>query len=325
MMMEHEPSAPGGWMGRARSGLASAAGATAHAAAGAAGAAAGAVGSGAVSAAGAAYTRARKAVPGTLALTEPLRGTPLERRLATALHTTAHARGPGSQAMSANPLRRGFRIGTRLHQRVRREGYRPSSAGLDVEELVRVHGALLPKIADGTLRPPSSSRPDKTVATAMGSATGELHEIDVDAEDAALGALGWTRLCVDTDEVRARRVLSVVHAYHLDILVSLVGAGPEEYAADMRLLLPHGLPPQVQAALGEASWPVVRLHLLGAGRVAVDDGSGLLVRTFPDCPHKWTGSLLVENGRVTRAELEIRRRPNVAANALNVVSDFVEG
>ena len=29
--------------------------------------------------------------------------------------------------------------------------------------------------------------------------------------------------------------------------------------------------------------------------------------------------------RDTRPELEIRRRPNVAANALNVVSDFVEG
>ncbi len=101
-----------------------------------------------------------------------------------------------------------------------------------------------------------------------------------------------------------------------------MGRDPREYMANMQLLLPQGLTPQAQEALGQAERPVVRLHLLGEGRIALDDGSGLWVRTFPDCPHQWTGSLLMEGGRVTRAEIELYRRPNQTANVLNAVGDF---
>ncbi|WP_051280960.1 hypothetical protein [Actinomyces slackii] len=269
--------------------------------------------------AGAARAPARKAVPTGPTPTEPLRGTALERRLRTALSTAPHARSTASQVMSASPLRRGlFNVGLKQAARLRREGYLPASAGLEREELVRIHGAIIPTIADGTFRRPSRSRPDKAMTSSHGRTTGELHEIDVPQEQAALGALGWTRLCVDTDEIRARRVLSIIHSYHLDVLISPLGPSPSEYAADMRLLLPRGLSPQIQEALHQSSRPTLRLHLLGEGRIAVDDGS-LLVRTFPDCPHPWPGSLLVEGGRVTRAEIEIHRHPNVMANILDVV------
>ncbi len=46
----------------------------------------------------------------------------------------------------------------------------------------------------------------------MGDAIGELVEIGVSQEHAAMGALAWTRLCVDTDEVGEGRLLSVVHS-----------------------------------------------------------------------------------------------------------------
>lgn len=126
---EHETGgAPKGLWGRARAGLAGAAS----------------------TAASAAYARARQAVPGTLTLTEPLRGTPLARRLATALRTTAHVRSAGSQVMSGSSLRSGmFSLrNVKEHARWRREGYRPADQGLDIGELVCVHGVSRPEIAE---------------------------------------------------------------------------------------------------------------------------------------------------------------------------------
>ncbi len=57
--------------------------------------------------------------------------------------------------------------------------------------------------------------------------------------------------------------------------------------------------------------PTARLHLLGKGRVAVDDGDHY--RQLRDVPHALRGSLVVTRGRVTRAELWIADRRNVTA------------
>ena len=121
--------------------------------------------------------------------------------------------------------------------------------------------------------------------------------------------MDWTRLCVDTD--RETAFVQLVDDHHLGVLITAVGQGPSKNAADVGLVLP-GPPPRVAAALtADPQRPTARLHLLGKGRVAVDDGDHY--RQLRDVPHALRGSLVVTRGRVTRAELWIADRRNVTA------------
>ena len=130
--------------------------------------------------------------------------------------------------------------------------------------------------------------------------------------------MDWTRLCVDTD--RETAFVQLVDDHHLGVLITAVGQGPSENAADVGLVLP-GPPPRVAAALtADPQRPTARLHLLGKSRVAVDDGDHY--RQLRDVPHALRGSLVVTRGRVTRAELWIADRRNVTAAIAGAIVEY---
>ena len=239
-------------------------------------------------------------------------GTPFARTLATAFAAHPHTRSAGSYLMGTSPMRTGLRMGGRERKRLKNHGFTPETTGatgapkLDVAELIHVHGRRIPNI----MRNASSRFFKRNVRRALdtGSATGSLHWISVSEQEQARGAMGWTRLCVDTDQ--GRRLAARGEDCHLDIVIASVGQAPSEYDADMAGLLPQGLPAEAwQALTADPTRQAVRLHLLGQDRVAVDTGADTYT-LFHDVPHPVRGSLLIMGNRVRRAELWLADREN---------------
>ncbi|VTX93937.1 Uncharacterised protein [Actinomyces naeslundii] len=153
--------------------------------------------------------------------------------------------------MGADFLRTGLRLGGRERKQLKSRGFAAETTGatgapdLDVAELIHVHGRRLPNL----MRNASYRviKRDVRAATDHGSATGSLHWIGVSEQEHARGAMGWTRLCVDTDQTDRLPVLSGDH--HLDVVIAPVGQEPAEYASDMTGLLPQGIPAEAWQAL----------------------------------------------------------------------------
>ena len=246
-------------------------------------------------------------------------GTPFARTLATAFAARPHTRSAGSLLLGAEFLRTGLRLGGRERKQLKSHGFAPETAGttgvsgapgvpdLDVAELIHVHGRRLPNLMRNASH--RVIKRDVRAVTDHGSATGSLHRIGVSEQEQARGAMGWTRLCVDTDQTDRLPVLSEDH--HLDVVIASVGQEPGEYAADMAGLLPQGIPAEAwQALTADPPRPVMRLHLLGQDRIGVDAG-GDTYTLFRNVPHTVRGSLLVMGNRVRRAELWLADRANI--------------
>ena len=113
---------------------------------------------------------------------------------------------------------------------------------------------------------------------------------------------------MDTDQ---NETFQLITDHHLDVVIAPVGRDPGEYAADMALILPRGIPPEAWRALTtDPARPTARLHLLGQDRIGVDTGDRAYT-LFRNVPHPVRGSLLVMGNRVTRAELWVTDRRNV--------------
>ena len=246
-------------------------------------------------------------------------GTPFARTLATAFAARPHTRSAGSLLLGAEFLRTGLRLGGRERKQLKSHGFAPETAGttgvsgapgvpdLDVAELIHVHGRRLPNLMRNASH--RVIKRDVRAVTDHGSATGSLHRIGVSEQEQARGAMGWTRLCVDTDQTDRLPVLSEDH--HLDVVIASVGQEPGEYAADMAGLLPQGIPAEAwQALTADPPRPVMRMHLLGQDRIGVDAG-GDTYTLFRNVPHTVRGSLLVMGNRVRRAELWLADRANI--------------
>ena len=246
-------------------------------------------------------------------------GTPFARTLTTAFAARPHTRSAGSLLLGAEFLRTGLRLGGRERKQLKSHGFAPETAGttgvsgapgvpdLDVAELIHVHGRRLPNLMRNASH--RVIKRDVRAVTDHGSATGSLHRIGVSEQEQARGAMGWTRLCVDTDQTDRLPVLSEDH--HLDVVIASVGQEPGEYAADMAGLLPQGIPAEAwQALTADPTRPVMRLHLLGQDRIGVDAG-GDTYTLFRNVPHTVRGSLLVMGNRVRRAELWLADRANI--------------
>ena len=239
-------------------------------------------------------------------------GTPFARTLVTAFAAHPHTRSAGSYLMGAGLMRTGLRMGGRERKQLKNNGFAPEATGanglpeLDVTELIHVHGRRIPNI----MRNASSRFFKRNVRRALdtGSATGSLHWISVSEQEQARGAMGWTRLCVDTDQ--GHQLAEQGEDCHLDIVITSVGQDPTAYAADMAGLLPQGIPAEAwQALTADPARQAVRLHLLGQDRVAVDTGADTYT-LFHDVPHPVRGSLLIMGNRVRRAELWLADREN---------------
>ena len=240
-------------------------------------------------------------------------GTPFARTLATAFAARPHTRSAGSLLLGAEFLRTGLRLGGRERKQLKSHGFAPETAGttgvpdLDVAELIHVHGRRLPNLMRNASH--RVIKRDVRAVTDHGSATGSLHWISVSEQEQARGAMGWTRLCVDTDQTDRLPVLSEDH--HLDVVIASVGQEPGEYASDMAGLLPQGIPAEAwQALTADPTRPVTRLHLLGQDRIGVDAG-GDTYTLFRNVPHTVRGSLLIMGNRVRRAELWLADRANI--------------
>ena len=270
---------------------------------------------------------ARSALPGGIRSGQEFEGTLFQRRLATALATRPHARSLGTNVLGASSLlRTGLSLGWRRKRTLEREGFDTTVAPggvLDADELIHVHGRRLPSIMRSTnLGFLTRRRQDKELRPMDGgSTTGSLSRVTVPEADRRRGAVDWDRLCVDTSSDRAD------DDQHIDVLVAPIGRDGAEYAADMRLLLPAWLPPRAaQALVARPDRPIVRLHLLGEGRVGVDDGARF--RLYEGVPHAMRGSLVMTSGRATRAELWISDRKNIGPDVIDflgeVLGDLIE-
>ena len=267
---------------------------------------------------------ARSALPGGIRSGQEFEGTLFQRRLATALATRPHARSLGTNVLGASLLRTGLSLGWRRKRTLEREGFDTTVApggALDADELIHIHGRRLPNVirsATGLIR----RQQDKELRPMDGgSTTGSLRRVTVSETDRRRGAVDWDRLCVDTSSDRAD------DNQHIDVLVAPIGRDGAEYAADMRLLLPEWLPPRAaQALVARPDRPIVRLHLLGEGRVGVDDGARF--RLYEGVPHAMRGSLVMTSGRATRAELWISDRKNIGPDVIDflgeVLGDLIE-
>ena len=255
-------------------------------------------------------------IPPATPMSEPSRprftGTPFARATATAFASRPHARSLGSTFLGSDLFRTGFRLGGRESKRLRNNGFAPETIGasgmpeLDLNELIHIHGRRLPSL----MRSASSRliKRDTRGIVDSGSATGSLHQVTVSERERAQGAMGWTRLCVDTDQ---NETFQLITDHHLDVVIAPVGRDPGEYAADMALILPRGIPPEAWRALTtDPAHPTARLHLLGQDRIGVDTGDRAYT-LFRNVPHPVRGSLLVMGNRVTRAELWVTDRRNV--------------
>ena len=270
---------------------------------------------------------ARSVLPGGIRSGQEFEGTLFQRRLATALATRPHARSLGTNILGASSLlRTGLSLGWRRKRTLEREGFDTTVAPggvLDADELIHVHGRRLPSIMRSTnLGFLTRRRQDKELRPMDGgSTTGSLSRVTVPEADRRRGAVDWDRLCVDTSSDRAD------DDQHVDVLVAPIGRDGAEYAADMRLLLPEWLPPRAaQALVARPDRPIVRLHLLGEGRVGVDDGARF--RLYEGVPHAMRGSLVMTSGRATRAELWISDRKNIGPDVIDflgeVLGDLIE-
>ena len=172
-------------------------------------------------------------------------GTPFARTIATAFASRPHRRSPASVLMGTDVLRTGFHTGLRERKQLKNAGFAPEAVNasglpeLDVTELIHIHGRRLPNIMLN-----ASSRlikRDTRAVIELGKATGSLHWITVSEQEQAQGAMGWTRLCVDTDQTE--RVVTIFDDRHLDVVIAPVGQEPGEYATDMAGILPQGIPP----------------------------------------------------------------------------------
>ena len=258
---------------------------------------------------------ARSALPGGIRSGQEFEGTLFQRRLATALATRPHARSLGTNILGASSLlRTGLSLGWRRKRTLEREGFDTTVAPggvLDADELIHIHGRRLPNIMRNTdLGFLTRRRQDKKLRPIdSGSTTGSLRRVAVSETDRQCGAADWDRLCVDTDTGNNQ---------HIDVLVAPIGRDGAEYAADMRLLLPAWLPPRAaQALVARPDRPIVRLHLLGEGRVGVDDGARF--RLYEGVPHAMRGSLVMTSGRATRAELWISNRDSLVSSIFNTL------
>lgn len=238
--------------------------------------------------------------------------TPFARTIITALASRPHPRDAGSYFLGTSILRTGLRFGGRERKQIKNRGFTPEVIGasglpeLDVAELVHIHGRRIPNIIKNAGSIFASG--DTRSITDVGSAVGSLHWTDVSAQEQAQGAVGWTRLCVDTDQ---NETFQLITDHHLDVVIAPVGRDPGEYAADMALILPRGIPPEAWRALTtDPAHPTARLHLLGQDRIGVDTGDRAYT-LFRNVPHPVRGSLLVMGNRVTRAELWVTDRRNV--------------
>lgn len=233
-----------------------------------------------------------------------LTGTPFARTLATALTARPHLRRPGSTLLGSDQQL--LNPGIRLRRRLKHEGYTPTPPDghlqdLDPNELGYVHGGVLMHLQRWPRR---AGRRLSISSTSPAS----LAWVQVSRTQADGGAMPWLRLCVDTGS--SPRLLEVLPERHLDIVVAPLGQEPAEYAADLSLLLPDGLPAQVSAALrADPARRTGRLHLLDGDRVAVDlDGRETQVLT--GVPHAGIASLVVTDGRVRHAEVWLGQRRN---------------
>ena len=254
-------------------------------------------------------------------------GTPFARTLATAFAAHPHTRSAGSYLMGAGLMRTGLRMGGRESKQLKNNGFAPEATGtnglpeLDVTELIHVHGRRIPNI----MRNASSRFFKRSVRRVLdvGSATGSLHWISVSEQEQARGAMGWTRLCVDTDQ--GHQLAAQGEDCHLDIVITSVGQDPTAYAADMAGLLPQGIPAEAwQALAAEPTRPVKRLHLLGQDRVAVDTGADTYA-LFRNVPHPVRGSLLIMGNRVRRAELWLADRENADIESFTSFAEMLTG
>ena len=263
---------------------------------------------------------ARSALPGGIRSGQGFEGTLFQRRLATALAAQPHSRSLGTYVLGASLLRTGLSFGGRRRRILEREGFDTTVAPggvLDADELIHIHGRRLPRIMsnknlirrqqDEELRPMDG-----------GSTTGSLRRVTVSEDDRWRGAVDWDRLCVDTN--------AGIGNQHVDVLVAPIGQDEAEHAADMGLLLPEWLPPRAaQALVAYPDRPTVRLHLLGEGRVGVDEGARF--RLYEGVPHAMRGSLVMTSGRATRAELWISNRDSLGSSifdTLDSLGNFLE-
>ena len=252
----------------------------------------------------------RGALPGGIRRGARFTGSRFQRELGTAMATRPHARKASTLLLGTTWKYSPFGHTRAQRKKIRTDGFDTSSRPdlpLDVAELAHIHGIRLPSIMSVAFLHRREDR--EHLAGGSGDENGSLHQVVASERDRARGAVDWTRLCVDTD--RETAFVQLVDDHHLGVLITAVGQGPSENAADVGLVLP-GPPPRVAAALtADPQRPTARLHLLGKGRVAVDDGDHY--RQLRDVPHALRGSLVVTRGRVTRAELWIADRRNVTA------------
>ena len=252
---------------------------------------------------------ARSALPSGIRSGQGFEGTLFQRQLATALAAQPHSRSLGTYVLGASLLRTGLSFGGRRRRTLEREGFDATVAPggvLDADELIYVHGRRLPRIMSNKKR----QQDEELRPMDGGSATGSLRRVTVSEADRRRGAVDWDRLCVDTN--------AGIGNQHVDVLVAPIGQDEAEYAADMGLLLPEWLPPRAaQALVAYPDRPTVRLHLLGEGRVGVDEGARF--RLYEGVPHAMCGSLVMTSGRATRAELWISNRDSLVSSIFNTL------
>ena len=251
----------------------------------------------------------RGALPGGVRGGILFTGSRFQRELGTAMATRPHARKASTLLLGTTWQHTPFGHTRAQRKKIRTDGFDATSRPdlpLDVAELAHIHGSRLPSVMSFAFLHHREDR--EHLAGGSGGANGSLHQVVASERDRARGAVDWTRLCVDTDQETA--FVQIVNDHHLDVLIAAVSQEPAENAADVGLILPQGLPPQVTAALtANPQRPTVRLHLLGKSRVAVDTGESY--QQFHDVPHILQGSLVIALGRVTRAELWVATRRNV--------------